>query len=325
MNHRRLGSRTRSKTKVKRSPKTKQKSLKRKSPGTKLRSSVKRKSPGMKLRSFKRKSLRMKLMSVKVRKLSPKMITTNKDDGKKIKSRRKKEVHYQRPLVPNYKIIRNRNTSYYEKREEEEEQFYPSFSSYPMNSYNNISATVMQKLSSTNDNIKNAPLSSFAALDDDKVINNKVVNKNVKRNDNHGKRNTRSRTSFKHNNKPNLKPMKLILTEEDVKIIKSKILKDYKNGKFKDYNELPENLKLKLSEKKYYKMIDKIEQKYSVPPVEPDETRDDEEIDETRDDEEPDDKNNVVNEPSTEESDLTNNDEPVGTPPNLSTSGENII
>lgn len=312
MNHRRLRSRSRSKTKVKRSPKTKQKSPKRKSHGKKLRSSFKRKST--RLRSIKRK-------------LSPKMMTTNKDSGEKKNksSRRKKEVHYQRPLVPNYKIIRNRNTSYYEKREEEEEQFYPSFSSYPMNSYNNISATVMQQLSSTNDNIKNAPLSSFAALDDDKVINNKVVNKNVKRNDNHGKRKTRSRTSFKHNNKSNLKPMKLILSKEDVKIIKRKILKDYKNGKFKTYNELPENLKLKLSEKKYYKMIDKIEQKYSVPPVEPDETRDDEEIDETRDDEEPDDKNNVVNEPSTEESDLTNNDEPVGTPPQASTSGENII
>jgi len=76
---------------------------------------------------------------------------------------------------------------------------------------------------------------------------------------------------------------------------------------------------LKLSEKKYYKMIHKIEQKYSVPPVESVEP------DETRDDEEPDDKNNVVNEPSTEESDLTNNDEPVGTPPQASTSGENII
>lgn len=277
MNHIRMRSRSRSRTKVKRSPKTKQKS-----PRTKLRSSVKRKSPGMKLRSIKR--------SIK-RKLSPKIMTTNKDSGKKkIKSRRKKEVHYQRPLVPNYKIIRNKNTSYYEKREEQDEQFYPSFSSYPMNSYNNISVT--QKSSSlSNDNIKNAPLSSFVALDDDKVIN-----KNAKINEHNGmiqkRRNTRSRKSFKKDR--NLKPMKLILSKEDFKIIQRKILKDYTKGNFDTYDELPENLKLMLTEDKYHKMIKKFERKHSVPQIEPYETV---EQDETKNDYEVDDENNnIVNE-----------------------------
>ena len=295
--------RSRSRTKVKRSPKTKQKS-----PRTKLRSSVKRKSPGMKLMYVKR--------SIK-RKLSPKIMTTNKDSGKKIKSRRKKEVHYQRPLVPNYKIIRNKNTSYYEKkREEDEEQFYPSFSSYRTNSYNNISAT--QK-SLSNDNIKIAPLSSFVALDDDKVnakINehNEMIPK---------RRNTRSRKSFKKDR--NFKPMKLILSKEDFKIIQRKILKDYKKGNFDTYDELPENLKLMLTEDKYHKMIKKFERKHSVPQIEPGETAEPVETAEPGEPaEELGDENNIANEPF-KESDIANNDEPVGTPPQLSTSVENII
>ena len=269
MNHRRVRSRSPSKkSKMKRSPKTKQKSLTRKSQRMKTkRSSTRRKSPLLILRSLKkrlssRSSLKRKspLLIVRSPKKSSRQINNN-DDGKK--SRHRKEVHYQQPLVPNYKIIRNKNTSYYEKKEDEEENYYNhrpfSYAPVPTNSGYSAPSMILPP-----DDNKIPPESSMAV-----VLENENKNK-IKRNDNirlmMPRRNTRSKMSFKKNHSK--VSTKLFLDDRDIKTIERKVAKDYKKGKFKTYDELPVNVKERLSEKKYYNIFKKVEKKYSVPEVE---------------------------------------------------------
>jgi len=256
------------KSKMKRSPKTKQKSLKRMMT---VRSSFKRRksrrsikkrnSPITELRSRKRRSVRVIVRSSKRKK-------SIEDSGKKIKSRRKKEVHYQKPLVPNYKIIRNRNTSYYEKQKEDEQNYYDQLQfSYSQNFSNNNSAGMMQK--QTFDDKKNPPESALkvVALDDDDNV------KQVKPDNDNRRvvlgRNKGSKKMFtnKFKNK-----QKLFLNDDEYKEIKKKIGRDYyKKGKFKTYDKLPLNVRERISEKKYHNIIKKVEKKYSVPGSEDDE------------------------------------------------------
>jgi hypothetical protein len=196
---------------------------------------------------------------------SPKKSTrqkNNNDDGKK--SRHRKEVHYQQPLVPNYKIIRNKNTSYYyEKKEDEEENYYNhhpfSYAPVPTNSGYSAPSMILPP-----DDNKIPPESSMAV-----VLENENENK-IKRNDNirlmMPRRNTRSKMSFKKNHSK--VSTKLFLDDRDIKTIERKVAKDYKKGKFKTYDELPVNVKERLSEKKYYNIFKKVEKKYSVPEVE---------------------------------------------------------
>jgi hypothetical protein len=201
------------------------------------------------------------MLIVRSPKKSSRQINNNDDGRKNKKSRHRKEVHYQQPLVPNYKIIRNKNTSYYEKKEDEEENYYNhrpfSYAPVPTNSGYSAPSMIVPP-----DDNKIPPESSLAVV---------LENENkIKRNDNirlmMPRRNTRSKMLFKKNH--NKISTKLFLDDRDIKTIERKVAKDYKKGKFKTYDELPGNVKERLSEKKYYSIFKKVEKKYSVPEVE---------------------------------------------------------
>ena len=317
MNHRRVRSRSPSKkSKMKRSPKTKQKSLTRKSQRMKTkRSSTRRKSPLLIVRSLKkrlssRSSLKKKspMLIVRSLKKSSRQINNNDDGRKNKKSRHRKEVHYQQPLVPNYKIIRNKNTSYYEKKEDEEENYYNhrpfSYAPVPINSGYSAPSMILPP-----DDNKIPPESSLAVV---------LENENkIKRNDNirliMPRRNTRSKMLFKKNH--NKISTKLFLDDRDIKTIERKVAKDYKKGKFKTYDELPVNVKERLSEKKYYNIFKKVEKKYSVPEVETENNNSEKEVESVVEE-------TTINEP-------TNEDVKIGVeeqvaPNNESTSSETI-
>jgi len=318
MNHRRVRSRSTSKKlKMKRSPKTKQKSLTRKSQRMRTTRSTKRKSPLLILRSLKKRlspksSLKRKppMLIVRSPKKSSRQINNN-DDGRKNKKSRhsRKEVHYQQPLVPNYKIIRNKNTSYYEKKEDEEENYYnqSQFSYAPVPTNSSYSAPSM--ILPPDDN-KIPPESSMAVVLDNE---NKI-----KRNDNirlmMPRRNTRSKMSFKKNHSKI--STKLFLDDRDIKTIERKVAKDYKKGKFKTYDELPGNVKERLSEKKYYNIFKKVEKKYSVPEVETENNNSEKEVESVVEE-------TTINEPANEVGveQIVSNEE---TAPNESTSSETI-